>query len=431
MTLAACVVHPAVAGDAEIPQVEVRCGVVYSLTAMPNYSGWTSGVPSAMGSSAWSHILLLTYAPFVVVKNNTGWPLVLSDRSVINPQVTFDQPALGLRFQRIGNDHAGFVTTSAVPLDRMYVTASGTKSFTLTLYGAGSPPSGFETLDPGETQVFSAYFPASTSFNTSQILDWQSNLTGNITAGPGWTSPAAGYCVDYLAGNTYRDPAVNSTLVVCPTRPQDSWDVEVSTTGALNGCRVFHNTSPLSANWPWEPDISSEVTAFPFKLTDYQTAIPASTMSATGSMFIHSWPLKPLFSVLLPPRVVTGIVTDRNRNGITDAWEIHYFGALSTNGALDPDKDGFSNHFEFLAGTSPVNGGDFIAQKLENRPDGGLNFRWSSVVNRSYVVETSSNMSDWSAASETITATGTECLHPISRPASGRIFARLRILPVK
>jgi hypothetical protein len=425
-------VHPAAAGDAEIPQVEVRCGVVYSLTAMPNYSSWASAVPSAMGSSAWSHILLLTYAPFVVVKNNTGWPLVLNGGAATNPQVSFDQPALGLRFQRIGNDHAGFVTTSAVPLDRMYVsTPTAPKTFTLTLYGAGSPPAGFKTLDAGATQVFSAYLPASTNFNTSQILDWQNNLTTNITAGPGWTSPAAGYCVDYLVGNAYRDSAVNSTLVVCPTRPQDSWDVEVSTTGALNGCRVFHNTSPLPANWPWEPDVSSEVTTLPFKLTDYQTAIPASTMSATGSLSIYSWPLKPLFSVLLSPRTLTGFVTDRNNNGITDAWEKHYFGALSSNGALDPDKDGFSNYFEFLAGTSPVNGADFITQKFEDRPGGGLNFRWSSVVNRSYVVETSSNLSDWSAASETITATGTECLHPISQPASGRIFARLRILPVK
>lgn len=431
MAILASTGNPAAAGDAEIPQVEVRCGVVYSLTAMPNYAGWTSAVPSAMGSSAWSHILLLTYAPFVVVKNNTGWPLVLSDRSLFNPQVTFDQPALGLRLQRIGNDHAGFLTTSPVPLDRLYVnTQTGPKTFTLTLFGAGAPPAGFKTLAAGETQVFSAYFPASTNFNTSQILDWNNNLTSNITAGPGWTSPAAGYCVDCLAG-TYRDPAVNSTLTVCPTRPQDSWDVEVSTTGALNGCRVFRKTSPLPANWPWEPDSSSEVTAFPFKFTDYQTAIPASTMSATGSQLLFSWPLKPLFSVLLPPRVVTGVVWDNNNNGITDAWEKHHFGALSSNGALDPDKDGYSNYFEFLAGTSPVNGSDFITQKLENRQGGGLNFRWSSVANRSYVVETSSNLSDWSAASETITATGPECLYPITQPSSGRIFTRLRILPVK
>lgn len=424
--------NPAAAGDAEIPQVEVRCGVVYSLTAMPNFAGWINTVPGIMGSSSWSHMLLLTYAPFVVVKNNTGWPLVLNGGLASNPQVSFDQPALGLRFQRIGTERAGFVSTSAVPLDRMYVSSpTATKTFTLTLFGAGSPPTGFKTLDAGATQVFSAYFPPSATFNSSQILDWQNNLTSNITAGPGWAGPAAGYCVDYLAGgSTYQNTAVNP-LVVCPTRQQDSWDVEVSTTGGLNGCRVFHNTSPLAANWPWEPDASAEVTTFPFKLTDHQAAIPASTMSATGTLPIHSWPVKPLFSVLLPPRTLTGFVTDRNNNGITDAWEKHYFGALSSNGNLDPDKDGFSNHFEFLAGTSPVNGTDFITQTLENRPGGGINFRWSSVINRSYVVETSSNLTHWVAASETITATSSECLHPISQPTSGKIFARLRILPVK
>lgn len=428
MLIAAFTGDIAVAGDAEIPQVDVQCGVVYSLTAMANYSLWANSVPSAMGSSAWSHILQLTYAPFVVVKNNTGWPLTLNGGAATNPQVTFDQPKLGLRFQRIGDSRAGFVTTSAVTLDQMYATPIVPKTFKFTLYGEGSPPSGFQTLAPGETRVFSVYLPSSATFNT--VLDWQSNLTSNIQAGPRWLGPAAGYCADFLVGNAYRDPAVNANLVVCPTRPQDSWDVEVSTTGPLNGCRVFHYTSPVSANWPWDPGASAEVTTFPFKLTDDQSAIQASTMLTTSSQTVSTWPVKPLFSVLLPPRSATGFVTDKNHNGITDEWERHYFGGLSSNPNLDPDRDGFSNYFEFLAGTSPVSGSDFIIQKLSKSTDGGLDFQWSSVVNRSYVVETSSNLSDWSA-SETITATSTECRYPIVQPQSGQIFARLRILPVK
>lgn len=106
-------------------------------------------------------------------------------------------------------------------------------------------------------------------------------------------------------------------------------------------------------------------------------------MQTTYSQSVYTWPVKPLFSVLLPPRVITGFVTDKNHNGINDEWEKHYFGGLSHNPYLDPDKGGFSNYFEFLAGTSPLSGADFITPQLSKTTDGMLDFQWSSVMNRS------------------------------------------------
>ena len=78
-----------------------------------------------MGDTSWSHMLLLTYSLFVVVTNTSGWPLVL-DGGVRSrhPEVTFDQPKLGLRFKRIGNSRPGFVTTIPVPLDEMYASSA-------------------------------------------------------------------------------------------------------------------------------------------------------------------------------------------------------------------------------------------------------------------------------------------------------------------
>ncbi len=159
------------------PQDDLQCGVVDSLFSRPPYGPWTGMVPSAMGGAEWNHMIFLTYAPFVVVTNNTGWTLDLNGGgNGQRPRMTFDQPELGLEFNRVGDTHDGFVMTSPVDLDRMYVHLSGTaNTFDFTLYGGGSPPTGFKSLAPGEPCVFTPYIPSSATFDT--VLDWQNSLT--------------------------------------------------------------------------------------------------------------------------------------------------------------------------------------------------------------------------------------------------------------
>ena len=217
---------------------------------------------------------------------------------------------------------------------------------------------------------------------------------------------------------------VNDTTVI-PARLQDSWDVEVSTTGALAGCRVYRYSSPPAATWPTNPGNDAQISQFPFKISNYQSAISAASMTTTSTQRVADWQVKPLFSILLPPKTRTNFVTDRDNNVMNDQWEKHYFGGVTPSPVVDSDNDGFSNLFEFLAGTSPVDAADFIRQSLVASVGGGLQLEWTSLENRSYVVEFSGNLTDW-AFSETITATANTCSHPVSRPVSGPLFVRIR-----
>ena len=46
--------------------------------------------------------------------------------------------------------------------------------------------------------------------------------------------------------------------------------------------------------------------------------------------------------------------TDTDDDGLPDAWELSYFGDLSTNGGSDPDGDDFGNLQEYQSGTNPA-----------------------------------------------------------------------------
>lgn len=52
-------------------------------------------------------------------------------------------------------------------------------------------------------------------------------------------------------------------------------------------------------------------------------------------------------STLVPP-------VDTDGDGISDAWELEYFGNLSTDPNADPDGDGVSNLQEYINGTNPL-----------------------------------------------------------------------------
>jgi hypothetical protein len=97
---------------------------------------------------------------------------------------------------------------------------------------------------------------------------------------------------------------------------------------------------------------------------------------------------------------------DVNTNGMSDEWELAFFGEASTNrdSFTDTDGDGMSDFGEFVAGTDPY--GPLppfsVVARLTN---GTVELEWPSAPGHSYRVHASTNLADWSPDSGWIAAT--------------------------
>jgi hypothetical protein len=76
-------------------------------------------------------------------------------------------------------------------------------------------------------------------------------------------------------------------------------------------------------------------------------------------------------------------------NGLPYAWEWLNFGRTGIDPNADPDHDGRSNMQEYLAGTDPNNGGDYlhITAYGFGREGATASLTWTSVANRFYHID--------------------------------------------
>jgi hypothetical protein len=86
--------------------------------------------------------------------------------------------------------------------------------------------------------------------------------------------------------------------------------------------------------------------------------------------------------------------TDSNGNGLPDAWERTYFGALGVDPNADADGDQVSNKQEYLAGTNPTNSADKLTVTAFTSTKGGtnVNLTWNSVLTRHYAIQKATNL---------------------------------------
>ena len=82
-------------------------------------------------------------------------------------------------------------------------------------------------------------------------------------------------------------------------------------------------------------------------------------------------------------------------NGLPIAWLLTYFGTTNVDAHADPDHDGMSNGEEYLAGTSPVSGNDYLAITGESFAAGGTTaaLTWNSVATRYYYIQKTPSLS--------------------------------------
>lgn len=90
-------------------------------------------------------------------------------------------------------------------------------------------------------------------------------------------------------------------------------------------------------------------------------------------------------SVLEVDLILKGVpITDTDRDGLDDAWELAHFGSLERGPGDDPDQDGFSNAREQVLGTDPAAGNGLLLADLSRFDEKLLRLSWPGSPEFSY-----------------------------------------------
>jgi hypothetical protein len=87
--------------------------------------------------------------------------------------------------------------------------------------------------------------------------------------------------------------------------------------------------------------------------------------------------------------------TDVDKDGMNDQWEFDYFGELFWLDDEDFDGDGQTNLEEFIGGSDPTNSASLSGITSVEAADGNVTAHFPIVAGRSYALETSLNLQNW------------------------------------
>ncbi len=125
---------------------------------------------------------------------------------------------------------------------------------------------------------------------------------------------------------------------------------------------------------------------------------------------------------------------DQNQNGISDAWEVEYFGSAASEhpGSTDSDGDGSSDQAEFLSGTDPTDPASNLQLLSPTLSSASFKLTWGVTPGRNYRVLSSTNAVDWapltSWARAGLTQTQLTYTFPLGDLATPRFF-RIQATP--
>jgi hypothetical protein len=138
--------------------------------------------------------------------------------------------------------------------------------------------------------------------------------------------------------------------------------------------------------------------------------------------------------------VFTGNYTfpDANNNGISDEWELAFFGTVDPNrtATTNSDGDSMTDYAEFVVGTDPTSAAGTpsglpgeLRLSIETLAGGGTRLSWPSPNGCGYLVESSTNLAHWTPASPWIRATARTTTHTLPGPGETQLYYRLRAAP--
>ncbi|MGK0186236.1 MAG: hypothetical protein ACI9R3_002019, partial [Verrucomicrobiales bacterium] len=124
---------------------------------------------------------------------------------------------------------------------------------------------------------------------------------------------------------------------------------------------------------------------------------------------------------------------DSDGDGAPDTWEeSNGLNSQVADADADIDSDGASNLNEYLAGTDPRDTGSVfrISNFTYSRESGQIDIEWRCVVGRTYAIETSDDLQDWTIVpGSEITANEAKIAHRFSQQGNNETHYRVRLLP--
>jgi hypothetical protein len=124
---------------------------------------------------------------------------------------------------------------------------------------------------------------------------------------------------------------------------------------------------------------------------------------------------------------------DVNHNGISDAWEMDYFGSVATNRTqlTDSDHDGMTDYAEFIAGTDPTDAASrfyFTGETIQSNRL--VQMQWTVVTNRLYQVSVSTNLVSWLPVTDWLQASNDPTMnYTPTNSGDGSHFYRVQVRP--
>jgi len=117
---------------------------------------------------------------------------------------------------------------------------------------------------------------------------------------------------------------------------------------------------------------------------------------------------------------------DSNTDGVSDRWELNYFGTLQVDLNADPDGDGLSNLQEYLLGKDPTVFDNWRFGLFRALTNGSVEFTVLGRLGGSFTLESSTNLVTWTKVGDFYCA-GTNTFTVPAPQLKGREFFRFGV----